>query len=754
MADPLLDILGVQNAPAPQQEQDPLLSTLGVTAPKQGPPAAVSPSQSASTSMTDSLANTARNIPHALGVGSRAVLEGAGDTLDFLASPLRAAANAVLPSRAPTLQDQITGEAPKGQIQPGMFGHIADLIGLPKPQNAAENIAFAGSKMGAGAMLPIGIGSGLSSLSGNAPVIARTAQQASDLASAAPSLSKGVGTMLGSNPVLQTASGIGSGVAGQGVKEAGGSPGAQFLASLVGGIGVPLAASAGSKLLDMGSTAGKNIANLVQPSNNAQAIDQKIADSLRGSQFDFSQLPGNVRNSIRADVADAMKISGDLSPDAVSRLAAYRLTGTTPTAATVSLSPAVVTQQKNLSKLGINSKDVSAQTLGNVENTNNAKLIGNLNDMGANAGLDSESAGQSLKGMLSDVANQNKQAISGLYNTARDSQGRAAQINSQQFAQDAGDALHKSNLEAFLPAEVRQTMNKISDGSIPLTVDTAEQFKTIIGNAQRSSNDGNARAALGAVRNALDNAPLVPGQKGIGQESIDAFNQARQANRQFMQTVEKTPSLGAAIDDASPKGFFESHVVNGDSNSLKNTLGVLQDNPQALPLLRNQTLAWLKGKALGGAADEVGNLSGTRYNAALRVLGNYKLNMLFSPEEVAQLQAVGKVASYDKFQPVGSAVNNSNTAAAGMGQIFNMIGSSPLLSKIPFGKQLAEPAQNIATGMQSQAALNIPNALISAPLQTNAPRGLLMSPVLPLGGLNLDANADEKKKKLGLLATP
>jgi hypothetical protein len=485
--------------------------------------------------------------------------------------------------------------------------------------------------------------------------------------------------------------------------------------------------------------------------NNApQNIDVKITNALNNSDMNFAALPESVRNSIRNDVQEALKTGGDLSPDALRRLADYRLVNATPTRAGLTLDPAIVTQQKNLAKMGVNSKDATAQQLAQVENQNNAKLIENLNTLGASRGLENEAAGTSLASGLAELAKAKKGEISNLYQAARDSSGRSAPLEPWTFTKNLDEKLSYANGNIFLPKEVRMMINQFANGKAPLNVDTAEQFKTIIGNEivkANASGNGNAVNALRLVRQTLDETPLLTqaqraggnqlaaqGQSmpQIGQEAIDAFTKARSANRQFMQQVEETPALAAAMDDASVKGFFDKYVIRGDSRQLGTTLKALGDNPQAIQQLRDNVLAHLKEKAVSGAADEVGRFSQSRYNSALKMLGTNKLNMLFSPEEVAQLKAVGRVASYEQFQPAGAAVNNSNTAG-GLAGLVDRVGSSPLLSKIPLGRMLAEPMQNISVGINSGKALNVPSVLSLPQVKNNTvnpyalPLGLMWS---------------------------
>lgn len=100
-------------------------------------------------------------------------------------------------------------------------------------------------------------------------------------------------------------------------------------------------------------------------------------------------------------------------------------------------------------------------------------------------------------------------------------------------------------------------------------------------------------------------------------------------------------------------------------------------------------MEFIKSKALGGAESEVGVLSQKGLNAALRQIGDYKLKMLFTPEEIAALKANARVASYEQVQPAGSAVNNSNTAGAVSGMMERMA-NAPLISNIPYAGPLIQ----------------------------------------------------------------
>jgi len=654
----------------------------------------------------EQLSDAIKDVPRQVGLTARYGLEGLGNAVGVLSDPIGATIN------------MATGSNLKRAGQ--LATDIADSVGLPKPQTARERVV-------GDITTTMATGGGMM---GGANRLAQAAT--------GPVAQNALAT-LGQNAGMQTLSNAAAGGAGGYVRETGGDGAAQFAAALAAGVGAPMAAN---KLAQAGQSVTNAVRRATTPPPAAnQQIDVQISQALQQGGVDFSQLAPAVQNSIRQDVAAATQTNGILSPDAVRRLADYRMVGATPTRGSLTLDPATITQERNLAKLGINSKDAAAQELGRVQNANNRTLINNLNDLGAGTPESQYDAGGRILQALGNTDQAARDTIGAAYSRARDSAGRSAPLDPSAFTQRAGDLLNQANAESFLPSGMQDVLNRIalgpeSKGGIPLTVDVAEQLKTNIARMQRGTTDGNTRHALGLVRQALEETPLLQSAQNVGQESIDAFNNARALNRNYMQQVEGTPALQALRDGVQPDKFVQNFIVGqggktnvADLNALRTAV---ENDPGALQAIRNQIAAHLKSQALNGAADEVGNVSQSAFNKALRQIGDEKLGMFFTPDEVAQLRAVGRVASYEQFQPKGSAVNNSNTAAAGLSAILDRIANSPLLSKIPFGNQLAGPVQNISVGIQSRNALNVPNAL-NQPLRNSPRNRLMLSPAAFLG---------------------
>lgn len=659
-------------------------------------------------------------IPRQLGLTARYGLEGLGQVAEIVTEPLRQ-----------NITDPLArAMGAKGTSKPmgGVASDVADWFGLPSPQGANERVVGDMTRMVAGGGGMIG-----------------GARKAAQL----PGLVGDVGRFMAQNAGGQLVSAAGAGGAAGASREAGGSAAMQAAAGVLGGIAAP-AALAGARRV--GQAATDAVTKMAAPQIVQQRVDNQINLTLRRAGVDWNGLEASVKAQVRQDVADALKNGDQLNGDAMRRLVEFRRVGATPTAGSISLDPVQITREKNLAKIGANSSDPTLQRLAQVDNQNNATFIRNLNESGAARAADPFATGESLIGALQGRDAAARQQIGGLYGQARDSAGRSAQLDGAAFTQRANQLLQE-NLAGKLPGQIEAALNDIAGGKVPLTVDHAEQLKTVLGRIQRNSSDGNERYAMGLIRQALDDTPLrsspsvnpgnlpaVPGSippSSTGQDAIDAFTRARSANRAYMGELESNPALAAAVDGASPDNFFNRFVVRGDVGdvrALRDSIRPQRLNPenlpataeqiralppsqgaQALEATKNAIVDHLKRQALGGAADEVGNFSQSAYNKALRDIGPRKLALFFSQDEIRQLESLGRVSSYTQFQPRGSAVNNSNSGAlvGGLGLDF----LSKYASRAPLG--LNDTITGFINGTQARQAMSPGRGLLTPQAPTS-----------------------------------
>jgi hypothetical protein len=615
-----------------------------------------------------------KNLGRQVGLTARHGIEGVAETLGIFSEPIRLGLNLIPGVNLPT-----AGEGGKA---------VADLIGLPEPQGMVEKVAAKGAKVmaGGGAML-------------------KGAQMASKL----PGLIGEVASSLAANPAQQMQSAAGAGMAGGYAEETGGGPAAQVLSSVGGGILAPTLIDAIKNFPQGAKAAVEYLAPGISKPTTIPQVDVVINNILQKNGLTVGDLTASVLNQMRADVAVALKMGG-IDDAAMARLADYRITGATPTRARISLDPSDVTRQANAAKFGINSADPKLQTLGRIENQNNRTLIDRMNDLGANTTDDAIAAAKKVMSPLAGLDREAKRAIDDAYGVARATGGRSAALDPYAFTQKANNLLDDALLGGKLDADVRGVMNRIAKGEMPFTVDVAEQLKTRIGDLQRASSSASERKALGIIRQALDDTPLLEGQ---GQAAIDAFNRARTMNRQWMSVVDRVPALQAVRDGVEPDKFVQQFIIGSGKDAsvmdVAKLKHIVKDSPEAMQAIRGQIMAHLKGKALGKAMDEVGNISPANLNKAIHSIGERKMRLFFDKAEIDQIKAISRVASYEQFQPRGSAVNNSNTAGATLAAVFDKFAQSPIIGKIPLAPQTIG---NVSASITARQALNAPAATV------------------------------------------
>lgn len=698
-------------------------------------------------------------IPRQLGLATRYGIEGLADTAGIVSEPIRAFLNPAL---------RAVGLPTAGSPREAASVITDRLLSLPQPEGANERVIGDASRLVAGTM---GLGG--------------AANQAAKVLT--NPVAQSVAGSMANNMGVQGVSAATAGVAGGATREAGGGPLAQFSAALIGGLGGAGAAVAAQKA---GSAVMDAVRGMITPKSSLYDVNVVLNDYLAQNGMDVSKIPQIVRAELASEVKKALDTGRELNPDVIRRIADYGAVGATPTRGTVTLDPAIVTREKNLAKLGANSSDENLQQLAQVQNANNATLIRNLNEMGANtANADPRVAGPRIIEAITSRDAAAKAVEKGLYDRARDSAGRAIQLDSEGFVYDAYRRLADSNKGAFLPPEIAKTLEQLRIGKqvlpdgrevpFPFTVDTIDNIKTMLATAQRAAKDGNTSQALSQVRSALDDVrpsavgnpptgntlPVDPNKLAqaqaqadtLSKESLDAFDAARRFARARRNWQESAAGIKAALDDPNSDRFIQDFVLaNGNKSStaeLEAMMHTVRRDPGAMQAGRENILAYLKRQALGaGTADEVGNFSASNYRAALDAIGDMKLRLFFTQDQIAHLKAVGRVANYETVQPRGSAVNNSNSAATLGGwfvDILNKIGNNNLIGRLPMGDSMVRtPAKNWAAQIEVKSAMDPTGAIANAPAKTNQPMRLsdLIAPGLLLSAPRADGGEDKKRR--------
>lgn len=627
------------------------------------------------------------------------------------------------------LQDAVLGQGGGYRFKPTLQAadDVMTKAGIPQPDTALQRIIGRASETMAGG----GTGAALAGLA----------------AKGAAGTTQAVLQRMAANPTTQLVSGATAGAAGQQSAENGGGWGSQFVSSLLGGM-------AGAGAVGAAQSAGKAVRNMITPATVPADLERTITVALQRQGIDPASITPALRASLMQDVQAAMKTGqGTLDPAALARLADYRRLGLTPTRGRVTLDPIDVTREQNAMRTAAATGARDAQLPG-IAQGNNQRLLSMIDEL--KPINDPSGIGAAAMRPIAARDASLQQQVNALYSRARDQSGRSAQMDGAAFTQAANQALQK-NLAPKLGAEVDQVLNDIATGKTPLTVEYAQQLKTMLGRKAEAARgtQGDLSYAYGLVRKALDEAPLrsapqvnpgnlpaVPGTvptspAGLGQDAINAFNAARSAAKQRFDWQDSAPGIAKALNGATPDTFVQQNILSRGAgfNDVAKIAETIGSDPAAREAVRGSIVQYLKEAAIGkGNTTATGNFSGRGWASAVDGIGDKKLGLFFDPAEVEQLKAMGRVGTTETFQPRGSAVNNSNTAAgfAGLLQgLSNQLG--PVLGKIPGGQALARPAlDNLTLSFMEKGARNAPSGLLIPAQVARQPGGLLDPALIPL----------------------
>ena len=664
-----------------------------------------------------------RQIPRQLGLTARHGIEGVAQVADIGAEPIAGAYNTIanlLGAGGPRFQSAPTYTAAKG---------LMDLLGVPSPANETERVVGDASRMIAGS-------AGMSGA-------------ASKLAGMVPQAAEKVVTALAANPGQQAISAASGGAAGGAVREAGGGPIEQFGAAVVGSL-------TGAGLSDLGVKMYESIQSAVKnwrsPQTTTAQVNIAINQILQSNGIKTGQIPGDVRAELAKEVKQALDTGKQVNPEVVRRIADYGVVGATPTRGNVTLDPVQITRERNLAKIGANSQDPALQELARNQNRNNAALIGNLNEMGgATANANPVVAGSVPLKFIREQDAEASKAVTKLYDAYKDAGGGFTRVQQTKLTEALGRVIDEGLLDS-LPSDVVKRLKEFGflDSKVTrnLTIQEADLFNRVLNN--NNPGFGPASKGISILKNAVNDSLLdVP---TTGMKTSEALMTARKAAAARFADQRSSAGVNAIIEGVEPDRFIKDFIIGsgpkGSTAEVEKLLFKLKDDPASMQAVKENVVAYLKEAALGkGAADEMANFSASNFNRALSNIGDLKLKLFFSKDELAQLKAVGRVAGYETFQPRGSAVNNSNTASTFAGLLEN-IASSPMVSRLPFGDAaIRQPAQNWAAQIGMKTARDPYGAIVDP--QRRAPSTALerlLGPSLLLTAPRAEGGDDNKRR--------
>jgi hypothetical protein len=593
---------------------------------------------------------------------------------------------------------------------------LMNRAGVAQPQNATERVVQDAASAMAGTAPSIGLGKMIPALTNS---LATNAAARTTSAAASP-VAQAVGRSLQVAPGMQMLGSAGAGAASSGAHEAGLNPAWQVAAGLLGGaagVGAGSLATAGVRAIAPRFSSPASVTPRAAATLADSGVDQAInelgpqarqsfaADQPLAGPVDPNN-PAGLLSPLKQQVAQGIQQNPGVSPAAVMRAQDFRDLGIQPTLGQITRDPTQFSQELNMRGL-----PRVGDALSNRFNQQNTQLQQALYGLAGN-GQDAFQAGSFLKGTLGDIDASLASDVRNAYAAAKASSGKNIDVPLTGLAQDYAQVLN--DFGDKVPSGVRNNFNQLGlmGGTQQKTfsIESAENLLKVI-NANQSS-DPATNAALAQLRGSVKNAILSADDQG------GVYAPARQLAAARFALHDQIPALEAAASNSiNPDDFVRRFVVGGKTDQVVALANLLKSNaPDAFNEARNQLGAQLAVKGFGQNVAGDAPFKPASFAQAMQNIGQTKLGAFYSPDELAQLNAIGRVGSYMNAFPSSHTVNTSGTGAA----LAQMLDAG--VKKIPVVGGLLENAQNrmfvnkALAGLLSDAA--------AAPVQTQ-PSGLL-----------------------------
>lgn len=593
---------------------------------------------------------------HQLGLTAREGLEGAASAAGVVVDPVNALINTATGAKLPTLQGATTD--------------LLNRVGLPQAANSTERV----------------VGDATRALAS----VAATGGAGGALAGAANPAVAAAGQGLASNLGTQFGSAIGSAGASGSAREGGLSPTMQLGAGLLGGL------AGGAAAQGVGSLYDRLTRQTLAPNADALGATTGTEDMSANARRSLSENPTPEQTARMQQLAQQ---NPNATPAQLRRAAEFDALGIEPTTGQLTRDPTQFADELNYRR--------TQPALANRFNQQDARLGDVLGGLEQTAPLDRYQAGQGLVDSFEAIDRQAGQRVSDAYTAARNSAGARLDVPTTGLAQDYGTILR--DFEDKIPTAVRSRFNSYGLGDVgnqtrTMDMNDANELTKLINSHVGS--DPTTNLALSRLRGAVNDA-VQSAPDGGG-----TFTQAKQLAQQRFQAREMMPLLDdAAARSANPETAFQRYIVGGQTPQVEAMAETMRTSaPDQFAQTRAQMQNYLEQAAFGNGAE----FRPAGYMQALERLGPRKLAAFFSPDEVNQINSVGRVGYLMKGRPSGSPVNTSNTATAllGHGLMSNLAGRLPVVGPlVQGGLQYAGARQFANQALSGQIPAGLPAAL-------------------------------------------
>jgi hypothetical protein len=244
-----------------------------------------------------------------------------------------------------------------------------------------------------------------------------------------------------------------------------------------GAVLAPVAGAVGDRIGRMFGGSGAPPAGGLPPIPGApgtHAADAVIARAAAEAGQSIDDIPQSVLYQLRAQAQHALSQNQTLDTAAALRKADFEAIGLQPLLGQITRDPMQFAREKNLRGIAGAGEPIAARLAGQTEGL--SRTLGGF----AQGADEAFAGGQKIARGLGSIDARARGVVDDAYNAARDSAGRYVDLDNVGFVKAANDALDEGMLGHYLPAQVRNMLNDVSTGKIPLNVNTAVQMDSVL----------------------------------------------------------------------------------------------------------------------------------------------------------------------------------------------------------------------------------------------------------------------------------
>jgi hypothetical protein len=458
--------------------------------------------------------------------------------------------------------------------------------------------------------------------------------------------------------------------------------GAQKLGQgITGAIGGAVATPVLGKAFDLVAPAVKRLqAKFTDPSvlgaRASLEADMALQQVMREAGMEAGNIPPETLRQLRQQVLDATKKGQKLDAPSMLRQMDFDAEDLPYLRGQVTRDPGQYSRDMNVR--GIEGVGEPVQ---NTLTAQNQGLTSKLTKLGGPAAGEPFAVGEKMIAKLKQVDEKMSASVSRAYQNARSSSGKEWTVPMQGLAQDVQAVIDDFGVGAernAVPSVVASRLKTFGivgdDGMTQRKIFNYEEADKLL--KQINALDDGQNASLGALRAAVKKSILDAGDGAPG----DPFGPARKLAAERFSLLDAVPALDAVVKGkAAPDDFVQRYIVGGKVNELKRLKEVIPDDMVGEARKQIARVIYEGAFKNNATGDKMASPAGLQQ--AIKSIGQEKLRVFFSADELASINRLTRIAAYANTEPAwGTVARGGNPGGVLFGSLARLGGVGGALS--------------------------------------------------------------------------